>query len=116
MLSGEGVDAEVAFDLVCDKVGGIGKSGRNMFLCGNGASAGFANHIALDWTKAGGIPTFSFSDSALLTAMGNDLGYERAFSAPLGWYAKDGDLLVTISSSPAPPTPGEKKNTPYISQ
>jgi D-sedoheptulose 7-phosphate isomerase len=31
--------------------------------------------------------------------MGNDLGYEEAFSAPLSWYASSGDRLVTISSS-----------------
>lgn len=93
------VETEEAFEIVCRKALAIRDAGRNMYLCGNGASAAFSNHMALDWTKAGGVPTFSFSDSALLTAMGNDLGYENAFSAPLSWYAKSGDLLVTISSS-----------------
>lgn len=96
---GQLVETEKGFELLCQKARAIRDAGRNMFLCGNGASAAFANHMALDWTKAGGVPTFSFSDSALLTAMGNDLGYEHAFSAPLSWYAKSGDLLVTISSS-----------------
>jgi len=45
------------------------------------------------------VPTHAFSNSALLTAMGNDLGFEEAFAAPLSWYAQSGDLLVTISSS-----------------
>lgn len=97
--SGQQIPKEKGFEVACRMSRAIAKSGRNMFLCGNGASAAFANHMALDWTKAGGVPTFSFSDSALLTAMGNDLGFEHAFSAPLSWYGKSGDLLVTVSSS-----------------
>jgi D-sedoheptulose 7-phosphate isomerase len=87
------------FDKLCEISTQIRDAGRKKYLCGNGASAAFANHMALDWTKNGGVPTHSFSDSALLTALGNDLGYEEAFSAPLSWYAKSGDLLITISSS-----------------
>ena len=41
----------------------------------------------------------SVSDSAMLTALGNDIGYEEVFSAPLRWYAEAGDQLITISSS-----------------
>ncbi|MCH6255222.1 SIS domain-containing protein [Puniceicoccaceae bacterium K14] len=77
----------------------VAASGGCQYMCGNGASAAFANHMALDWTKAGGIKTYSFSDSAILTAAANDLGYDQMLSAPLGWYSKKGDLLVTISSS-----------------
>lgn len=98
-LSGEGIGIENAFAQLCELSAHVKREGSYQFLCGNGASAAFANHMALDWTKNAGVPTHSFSDSALLTAMGNDLGYEHAFSAPLGWYSKRGDLLVTISSS-----------------
>lgn len=101
--SGLEIEQERAFELACEKTRIVRDADCNMYLCGNGASAAFANHMALDWTKACGVPTFSFSDSALLTAMGNDLGYEHAFSAPLSWYAKSGDLLVTISSSGSSP-------------
>lgn len=97
--SGECIETETGFELICGMSRERRDKGRYQFLCGNGASAAFANHMALDWTKAANVPTFSFSDSALLTAMGNDLGYENAFSAPLSWYAKSGDMLVTISSS-----------------
>jgi D-sedoheptulose 7-phosphate isomerase len=41
----------------------------------------------------------SFSDSAILTALGNDIGYDEVFATPLRWYGKAGDQLVTISSS-----------------
>jgi hypothetical protein len=96
---GESLGFEAGFERFCELSRKVRESGRKQYLCGNGASAAFANHMALDWTKNGGIPTHSFSDSALLTALGNDLGYEESFSAPLGWYAKPGDQLVTISSS-----------------
>ncbi len=98
-LEGKALSHDEGFDRLCAETGKVGESGRKQYLCGNGASAAFANHMALDWTKNGGIPTYSFSDSALLTAMGNDLGYEEVFSAPLNWYAKPGDQLVAISSS-----------------
>jgi len=77
----------------------IRDSGHRQYFVGSGASAAFANHMALDWTKNGGVPTHSFADSALLTAVGNDLGFEEVFSEPLSWYGQEGDLLTTISSS-----------------
>lgn len=97
--SGNLISNDEGLERLCEMTRKISETGRNQYLCGNGASAAFANHMALDWTKNGGIPSHAFSDSALLTAMGNDLGYEEAFSAPLSWYAKPGDQLVAVSSS-----------------
>jgi len=74
-------------------------SGCTQFLCGNGASAAFANHMALDWTKNGKVRALAFSDSALLTAIGNDIGGDEVFSYPLRLYGHKDDILVTISSS-----------------
>ena len=98
-VAGRAVSHDEGFALLCEWTAELQSSGRKQYLVGNGASAAFANHMALDWTKNGGVPTHSFANSALLTAMGNDLGYEEAFSAPLSWYANSGDRLVTISSS-----------------
>lgn len=74
-------------------------SGR-IFFFGNGASASFANHMALDWSKNGGIFATSLSDSALLTALANDYSYEDCLTE----FCKinnvcNSDLIVTISSS-----------------
>lgn len=96
---GAALGHDAGFDGLCELSRSIQSAGRKQYLVGNGASAAFANHMALDWTKNGGVPSHAFANSALLTAMGNDLGYEEAFSAPLSWYAKSGDLLITISSS-----------------
>ncbi|MFT5882557.1 MAG: D-sedoheptulose 7-phosphate isomerase [Crocinitomicaceae bacterium] len=93
------LNPEEGFECFCAMSKGVQESGGKQYLIGNGASAAFADHMALDWTKNGGVPTMSFASAALLTAMGNDLGFEEVFSAPLSWYAKRGDLLVTISSS-----------------
>jgi len=96
---GEALSPEEGFERICGSSAKVRDGGRRQYLAGNGASAAFANHMALDWTKNGGVPTHSFANPALLTAMGNDLGFADAFSAPLSWYATSGDLLVTISSS-----------------
>ena len=75
------------------------KKGR-IFFFGNGASASFANHMALDWSKNGGILALSLSDSTLLTALANDYSYEDAFKefARINALGKN-DLVATISSS-----------------
>jgi D-sedoheptulose 7-phosphate isomerase len=96
---GQSLDAEAGFEQWCHMTRSVFLEGSRQFLCGNGASAAFANHMALDWTKNGRVVTHSFSDSALLTAAANDMGADDLFAAPLTWYAQPGDQLVTISSS-----------------
>ena len=96
---GAALNQDEGFDKLCQISAEVRDAGREKYLVGNGASAAFANHMALDWTKNGGVSSHAFANSALLSAMGNDLGYEEAFSAPLSWYAKSGDVLITISSS-----------------
>ena len=66
---------------------------------GNGASACMASHMAVDWTKNAGVRALAYNDTAFLTAIGNDLGYDQVFAQPVSWFAEPGDLLVTISSS-----------------
>ncbi len=70
-----------------------------IFLIGNGASASMASHLAADLAKNARLHTEVFSDVALITALSNDLGYDRVFSEPLSRRGRPGDLLVAISSS-----------------
>jgi D-sedoheptulose 7-phosphate isomerase len=74
-------------------------AGRTHFFIGNGASATMASHMALDASKNAAVPSLAFNDPASLTAIGNDLGYDEAFAAPMGWHGREGDVLVAISSS-----------------
>ena len=80
--------------------------GRRIFVMGNGGSAAMASHFACDLGKGTvteGLPRFrvmSLNDnSPLLTAYGNDFGYETVFAEPLLSLAEPGDIAIAISSS-----------------
>ena len=88
------------FDLIGQLLNHLKKNQNRIFFIGNGASAAFANHMALDFSKNGKILSRSLSDSALLTALSNDYSYESAMVE----YLKieevgENDFIVTISSS-----------------
>lgn len=70
-----------------------------LFFIGNGGSSAIASHMTADFMKNGGMNTYSLYDNAVTTCMGNDYGYEHIFSRPLEFLAREGDLLVAISSS-----------------
>ena len=73
---------------------------NKIFLFGNGASASFANHMALDFSKNGNILSKSLSDNAMLSALSNDFSYEEAMVEFLKIEKVDShDLIITISSS-----------------
>jgi len=73
---------------------------NKIYFFGNGASAAFANHMALDFSKNGKILSRSISDIALLTALSNDYSYENAMLEflKIEGVTKD-DLVIIISSS-----------------
>lgn len=71
----------------------------HLFFIGNGGSSAIASHMTADFMKNGGMRTCSLYDSAMMTCMGNDYGYEEVFSKPLGYLLRQGDLLVAISST-----------------
>lgn len=80
--------------------------GRHIFLCGNGGSAGNAIHLANDFIygiakkTGGGIKAISLSDnSAVITCLANDIGYDYIYSEQLAVQAEKGDLLIVLSGS-----------------
>jgi len=79
---------------------------QTVFLCGNGGSGGNAIHIANDFIygargddEAGLAVEALTSNSAVITCLGNDIGFENIFSYQLKAKAKTGDLLVVLSGS-----------------
>ena len=79
---------------------------RQVFLCGNGGSAANAIHLANDFlygvAKADGRGlrvTALTSNSAVMTCLGNDIGYADIFSQQLSVLAEPGDLLLAFSGS-----------------
>ena len=82
------------------------RSKRQVFLCGNGGSAGNAVHLANDFlygvSKAvgSGLRVHALSaNAAVLTCLANDAGYETIFAAQLAVQAMPGDVLVVLSGS-----------------
>lgn len=92
-----------AYALLAD----AGTFGNRIFVCGNGGSAAIAEHFSCDHSK--GVRSATSlrpnvvslaSNMATITAIGNDLGYEKIFSKQLEFSnATKGDILVAISSS-----------------
>jgi len=74
-------------------------SDKKIMFVGNGGSAGIASHLAIDFSKNGGLRSLAFNDSSALTCLGNDLGYQNVFAKQLEFHARPGDLLIAISSS-----------------
>ncbi len=75
------------------------RTGRTVFLCGNGGSAGLANHAACDLGIAGVRAMSLCVSSEVITAAGNDYGFDNVFASQLGRLSRDGDMLLAISSS-----------------
>jgi len=74
-------------------------AGGKVILAGNGASASISSHLATDFSKQAGIQAMAFNDANLITALGNDYGYEKWISKALELYGEKGDILILISSS-----------------
>jgi D-sedoheptulose 7-phosphate isomerase len=82
-------------------------SSKMIFVCGNGASAAISQHMACDFTKGCyneekkiGPRVISLNDNqALMTAISNDINYDKVYSYQLDKLSSSGDILVTISSS-----------------
>jgi D-sedoheptulose 7-phosphate isomerase len=78
--------------------------GHKIIFIGNGGSAAICSHMAIDYSKNGGMRALAFNDGAFLTCLGNDFGYESVFTKQVEFHGQPGDLLVAISSS------GQSKN------
>ncbi len=98
-LSTEKTDLQSALTRSVEMLKGVQQADGTQFFLGNGASAAFAEHMALDWTKNGGVRSLNPSSAVLLTALANDMSYQDSFAVFLDRYAKSGDVVVTISSS-----------------
>ena len=82
------------------------RNDRQVFTLGNGGSAATASHIAADLAKNTIGPNMrrfrvlSLNDNTpMLTALANDVGYEKVFSEQLKSLVRMGDLLIVLSTS-----------------
>ena len=79
---------------------------KTIYLCGNGGSAGNAIHLANDFiygaglTRGIGLRIESLAaNSAVLTCLANDIGYEEVYAEQLRVKANSGDVLLVFSGS-----------------
>jgi len=91
---------EVVSKLIISQV----ESDRKIMFIGNGASASISSHMAADFLRNGGMQALAFNDSALLTCISNDYGYEHVFEKPIEIFSQKEDIIFAISSS------GESEN------
>ncbi len=89
---------------VCALLTKIRRVKGNIYIIGNGGSASIASHAAVDFMNVAKLSAHTLHDSAVLTCMANDYGYENSFSSILKTVVKENDLLIAISSS------GQSKN------
>lgn len=79
--------------------------GGTLYFCGNGGSAADAQHLATEYvvrylrTRRAYPAVALTTDSSLLTAAANDLGFEEVFARQVQALANPGDLLVIHSTS-----------------
>ena len=94
------IDGDAFFEKLVGYTNEVELNKGRLFFFGNGASASFSNHMALDWSKNGGVLSLCFSDSAMLTALANDYDFDGCFLEFFKIYSPtSNDLVVTTSSS-----------------
>jgi D-sedoheptulose 7-phosphate isomerase len=98
-LDGEALSLDQAFARVLNMAHGAHDRDNKIIFAGNGGSAGICSHMAIDFSKNGGMRATALNDSSALTALGNDLGYENVFAKQIEWHGRSGDMLIAISSS-----------------
>ncbi len=94
------------FRNVCRELAEVYRLRRTVWVCGNGGSASISDHFSCDHLK--GVSTNTAlrprvlslsSNAALLTAIANDLSFDRIFDFQLASVAQSGDVLIAVSSS-----------------
>jgi D-sedoheptulose 7-phosphate isomerase len=100
-------NSDVASDIeeLANSLVGAIKAGKRLIVFGNGGSAAEASHFAAELvskcsTDHNPWPAISLSDSnPIITAIGNDYGFDKIFSRQLEAHLQEGDLVVGLSTS-----------------
>ena len=85
------------------------RAGGKLLICGNGGSAGDAQHIAGEFISRlmydrAPLPAIALTtDTSVMTAIGNDYGYDQVFERQIRGLGRAGDVLIAISTSGTSP-------------
>lgn len=89
----------------CEKTIAAYQLGNKAVIAGNGGSAADAQHIAAEFVSRfyfdrPALPAIALTtDTSILTAIGNDYGYEDLFSRQIEANANEGDIFLALSTS-----------------
>lgn len=113
----DSVQAAIDDPLFCNSLAAIAEAagaalaaGHKLVLAGNGGSAADAQHLAgelvgrLNYDRAPAAAIALTTDSSVLTAIGNDYGFERIFERQIQALGAPGDVFVAISTSGRSPS------------
>jgi D-sedoheptulose 7-phosphate isomerase len=81
------------------------RNGNKVIIAGNGGSAADAQHIAAEFVSRfffdrPGLPALALTtDTSMLTAIGNDYGFDKLFARQLQAQSRSGDIFIGISTS-----------------
>lgn len=81
------------------------KTGRKILFCGNGGSAADAQHLAAEFVgrfvlERQGMPAIALTtDTSIMTAVGNDYGFEQIFARQVQALGQSEDVLFAFSTS-----------------
>jgi D-sedoheptulose 7-phosphate isomerase len=98
-------DLEPQVSRAADLIGECFRTGNKLLMCGNGGSAADASHFATElvvrFTKdRRALPAICLaSDSGILTAAGNDYGFDKIFARQVEAFGQPGDLLICFTTS-----------------
>lgn len=90
---------------VAEEAVNVYRNGHKILVCGNGGSAADAQHIAGElvsrfYFDRPALPAIAITtDTSVLTAIGNDYGYEHVFARQVQAIGTPGDMLIAISTS-----------------
>ena len=107
VLSALGADRELVENIeqVVERVTAAFRAGNKVLLAGNGGSAADAQHIAGEFVSRfnfdrPGLAAFALTvDSSVMTAIGNDYGYEKLFERQIQATGRPGDIFWGYSTS-----------------
>ena len=98
-------DNEALVARVAGEIARAFAAGNRVILFGNGGSAADAQHLAAEWVgrfrrERPPLPALALgTDPAILTAVGNDYGFEQVFARQLRALGRAGDVAMALSTS-----------------
>jgi D-sedoheptulose 7-phosphate isomerase len=101
----EDVKLRAAIHAIADTITAAFRAGRKLLIAGNGGSAADAQHIAGEFLSRlnfdrNPLPAMALTtDTSVLTAIGNDYGFERTFERQVRGLGQKGDVFIAISTS-----------------